>query len=31
MIPGTFFDFPEAKGIVISGDIHGEFNKLVFK
>ncbi len=25
------FDFPEAKGVVISGDIHGEFNELVFK
>lgn len=23
--------FPEAKGIVVSGDIHGEFNQLVFK
>ena len=31
MNPGTVFDFPEAKGIVISGDIHGEFNELVFK
>jgi len=26
-----YFDFPEAKGVVISGDIHGEFNQLVFK
>lgn len=25
------FDFPEAKGIVVCGDIHGEFNELVFK
>ena len=31
MNPETHFDFPEAKGIVISGDIHGEFNQLVFK
>ena len=31
MNPGTVFDFPEAKGVVISGDIHGEFNQLVFK
>lgn len=23
--------FPEAKSIVVSGDIHGEFNELVFK
>ncbi len=23
--------FPEAKGIVVSGDIHGDFNQLVFK
>lgn len=23
--------FPEAKGIVVSGDIHGEFNQLVYK
>ena len=28
---GTVFDFPDAKGIVICGDIHGEFNELVFK
>ena len=26
-----FFDFPEAKGIVVCGDIHGEFNELVYK
>ena len=26
-----YFDFPDAKGIVICGDIHGEFNKLVHK
>ena len=25
------YDFPEAKGIVVSGDIHGEFNQLVYK
>ena len=25
------YDFPEAKGIVICGDIHGDFNQLVFK
>ena len=25
------FDFPKAKGIVVSGDIHGEFNELVYK
>ena len=31
MNSGTVFDFPEAKGVVISGDIHGEFNELVFK
>lgn len=23
--------FPEAKGLVISGDVHGDFNQLVFK
>ncbi len=31
MNPATVFDFPEAKGVVISGDIHGEFNLLLFK
>ena len=31
MNQGTVFDFPDAKGIVICGDIHGEFNQLVFK
>jgi hypothetical protein len=25
------FEFPEAKSIVVSGDIHGEFTQLVFK
>ena len=25
-----FYDFPDAKGIVVSGDIHGEFNQLVY-
>ena len=25
------FDFPDAKGIVVCGDIHGEFNELVYK
>ena len=24
-------EFPEAKSIVVSGDIHGEFTKLVYK
>ena len=28
---GMVFDFPEAKSVVISGDIHGEFNLLLFK
>ena len=28
---GPVFDFPEAKAVVISGDIHGQFNELVFK
>lgn len=23
--------FPETKGILVSGDIHGDFNQLVFK
>ena len=27
----SYFDFPNAKGIVVSGDIHGEFNQLVYK
>ena len=31
MNQGTVFDFPDAKGIVVCGDIHGEFNQLVFK
>ena len=31
MNPGTVFDFPEAKGIVVCGDIHGSFNQLVHK
>ena len=31
MNPATVFDFPEAKGVVICGDIHGEFNQLVHK
>jgi hypothetical protein len=26
-----YFDFPEAKDIVICGDIHGDFNQLVHK
>lgn len=26
-----FYEFPEAKVIVVSGDIHGEFNQLVYK
>ena len=26
-----FSDFPAAKGVVVSGDIHGEFNELVYK
>jgi len=26
-----FYDFPDAKGIAVSGDIHGEFNQLVYK
>ena len=26
-----FYDFPDAKGIVVSGDVHGDFNQLVFK
>lgn len=26
-----FFDFPEAKSIAICGDIHGDFNELVYK
>ena len=25
------YSFPEAKSIVISGDIHGDFNELVYK
>lgn len=25
------FSFPEAKGLVVSGDVHGDFNQLVFK
>lgn len=25
------FEFPKAKGIVVSGDIHGDFTQLVFK
>ena len=25
------FDFPKAKSVVVSGDIHGEFTKLVYK
>ena len=27
----SFYDFPDAKGIVVSGDIHGEFSQLVYK
>lgn len=27
----SFYDFPDAKGIAVSGDIHGEFNQLVYK
>lgn len=27
----SFYDFPAAKGIVVSGDIHGEFNQFVYK
>ncbi len=27
----NMLDFPKAKGIVVSGDIHGEFTKLVYK
>jgi len=27
----NLFEFPEAKAVVVSGDIHGEFTKLVFK
>lgn len=26
-----YYDFQDAKGIVVSGDIHGEFNELVYK
>ena len=25
------YEFPKAKGIVVSGDIHGDFTKLVYK
>ena len=25
------FKFPSAKSIIVSGDIHGEFNQLIFK
>lgn len=25
------YEFPDAKVIVVSGDIHGEFNQLVYK
>ncbi len=27
----SYYEFPEAKGIVVSGDIHGDFNMLVYK
>lgn len=26
-----YYDFKDAKGIVVRGDIHGEFNELVYK
>ena len=25
------YKFPKAKSVVVSGDIHGDFNRLVFK
>lgn len=27
----NLFDFPEAKSLVVCGDIHGDFNKLIYK
>lgn len=27
----NIYDFPDAKGIVVSGDIHGDYEKLVYK
>lgn len=27
----NIYEFPDAKGIVVSGDIHGDFNELVYK
>ena len=27
----SFYDFPLAKEVVVSGDIHGEFSQLVYK
>lgn len=27
----NFFEFPKAKSIIVCGDVHGDFNKLVFK
>ena len=29
--PNSILEFPHAKGIVVSGDIHGDFTQLVFK
>ena len=27
----SFFEFPRAKSVVVSGDIHGDFTQLVYK
>ena len=27
----NIYDFPQAKGVMVSGDIHGDFKQLVYK
>ena len=30
-VDNNIYEFPDAKGVVVSGDIHGDFEKLVYK
>lgn len=30
-VDNNIYEFPDAKGIVVSGDIHGDYEKLVYK